>query len=65
MTLLKVFAKLFTGEHIHFKEIETFQAKEIKIEMDEVKLLGPDGEIEGKTPVSISCIPNAIEIFSY
>ncbi len=65
ITLLKVFAKLLTGEHIHFKEIETFQAKQIKIELDEVKLLGPDGEIEGETPVTINCVQNAIEVYSY
>lgn len=63
MRLIKLFSEIFTGKHIFAKEVETFQAKEIKISMDEIRTLAPDGEIEGETPVHIKCVPNAIEMF--
>lgn len=61
--LLSSFPKIFTGEHIHIKEIETFKAKQIKIECDKTKVLTPDGELIGITPVEIECLPKAIEVF--
>lgn len=63
LKLLKSFPKIFTGEHIHINEIETFKAKEIKIESDETKVLTPDGELLGTTPVEIKCLKHAIEVF--
>jgi YegS/Rv2252/BmrU family lipid kinase len=61
--LLKSFPKIFTGEHIHLKEVETFKAKQIIIECSKPKVLTPDGELVGITPVEIECLPSAIEIF--
>jgi diacylglycerol kinase (ATP) len=61
--LLSSFPKIFTGEHIHIKEIETFKAKQIKIECDKTKVLTPDGELIGITPVKIECLQDAIEVF--
>jgi YegS/Rv2252/BmrU family lipid kinase len=61
--LLKGLIKIFTGEHIHFEEIDTFKASKIKIEYDEAKVLTPDGELLGITPVEINCLKHAIEVF--
>jgi diacylglycerol kinase (ATP) len=61
--LIKSFPKIFTGEHIFIDEIETFKAKHIKIETDEPKVLTPDGELLGITPVEITCLKHAIEVF--
>ena len=61
--LLHCFPKIFTGEHIFLDEVETFQAKHIKIYTDETKVLTPDGELIGITPVEIKCLPQAIEVF--
>ncbi len=61
--LLQCFPKIFTGEHIHLKEVETFQARKIKIQSDIPKVLTPDGELVGITPVEIECLPRDIEVF--
>ncbi len=61
--LLKSFPKIFTGEHVLLPEIETFQAKNIKIKSAAPKILSPDGELIGITPVEIECWKQAIEVY--
>jgi YegS/Rv2252/BmrU family lipid kinase len=61
--LIQCFPKIFTGEHISLDEVETFQASHIKIQADESKVLTPDGELVGITPVEVRCLPGAIEVF--
>jgi YegS/Rv2252/BmrU family lipid kinase len=61
--LMQCFPKIFTGEHIYLDEVETFQASQIKILTDVSKVLTPDGELIGITPVEIICLPRAIEVF--
>jgi len=61
--LLQSFPKIFTGEHVTLDEVETFQAKKIRIKTDIPKVLTPDGEIVGITPVEVECLHQAIEIF--
>jgi diacylglycerol kinase (ATP) len=61
--LLYCFPKIFTGEHVLLPEIETFQAKNIKISGTVPKVLSPDGELIGITPVEIECLRQAIEVF--
>ncbi len=60
--LLKAFPKVFTGEHIHLPEVETFTARHIKITTDPPKVLTPDGELIGITPVEIECLHQDIEV---
>ena len=60
--LLKAFPKVFTGEHIHLPEVESFTAKHIKITTVPTKVLTPDGELIGTTPVEIECLHRAIEV---
>ena len=61
--LLQSFPKIFTGDHVHMDECETIQARHISIDSDQPKVLTPDGELVGITPVEIECIPQAIEVF--
>jgi len=61
--LLACFPKVFTGEHVHLEEVETFQAKEIRIESDVSKILAPDGELYCTTPVEVKCLHQAVEVF--
>ena len=61
--LLQGLSKIFTGEHTHLDEIDTFKAKHIKIESDTPKVLTPDGELVGITPVEIECLKHAIEVY--
>ncbi|MBA4407501.1 hypothetical protein C0389_09520 [bacterium] len=61
--VLQCLPKIFKGTHIHMKEVEIFQAKHLKIETGSPKLLTPDGQLVGTTPIEVECIPQAIEIF--
>jgi len=61
--LLKLFPTIFKGTHIAEKEVEYFQAKKIKITTDFPKLLIPDGELFGSTPIEIECLEKSIEVF--
>lgn len=62
--LLRCFPKIFTGEHVHLDEVETFKAKKITLHTDEPKILAPDGENLGSTPVEVECLQRAIKVFS-
>lgn len=61
--LLQSFPKIFTGEHVNMPEVETYQAKSIIIKSESPKILSPDGELIGITPVEIECLQKAIEIY--
>jgi YegS/Rv2252/BmrU family lipid kinase len=62
--LLKLFPKVFTGEHIHLKEVETFRANKLTLKSQPTKVLTPDGELLGLTPIEVKCLPKAIEVIS-
>jgi diacylglycerol kinase (ATP) len=61
--LLQCFPKIFTGEHVHMPEVEQFQAQRIVVETDTAKVLSPDGELLGSTPVTVECLKQAVEVF--
>ena len=61
--LMRSFPKIITGEHIHMKEVETFQASTIRVETDIPKILTPDGELMGSTPIEVNCLKQAIDVF--
>jgi len=44
--------------------VETFKAKRIIIETHPSKLLTPDGQLMGSTPIEVECLPNAIEVYT-
>ena len=60
--LLKCFPLIFTGEHVSLPEVETFQARRIRISTGAPKVLTPDGELEGSTPVEVECLKQDIEV---
>ncbi len=61
--LMRSFPKIVSGEHIHMKEVETFQASHIRVETDIPKVLSPDGELMGSTPLEVNCLKHAIDVF--
>ncbi len=61
--LLSGLPKIFKGNHIYMDEVESIQARSIKISASSPKILTPDGEILGSTPLEIECIPEALEVF--
>lgn len=62
--LLKCFPRIFTGEHIHLDEVETFKAKKIRIDTTQAKVLAPDGEVFGSTPVEVECLHRSLKVFA-
>lgn len=61
--LMRSFPKIVTGEHIHMKEVETFQASHIQVETSIPKILTPDGELMGSTPLEVNCLKQAIDVY--
>ena len=61
--LIQCFPKIFTGEHIHMAEVEHFKAKSISVETSVPKILTPDGELMGITPVKVECLRQAVPVF--
>lgn len=64
INLLKTFPKIFDGSHIDSKFVDYVQAEKISLRAKVPKNLSPDGEIYGEFPADISCLRDAIEIFS-
>lgn len=62
--LLQALPKIFTGDHIKMKEVESFKARHIKIVTEPKKLLTPDGQLMESTPIEVECLGKAIEIFT-
>jgi diacylglycerol kinase (ATP) len=64
LKVLQCLPKIFTGTHGTMKEVEMFQAKHIKITTSSPKLLTPDGQLMGSTPIEVKCLPGALEVFT-
>lgn len=63
LKLLSGLPKIFKGKHVLMDEVETIKARSIKISTQSPKVLTPDGEIFGSTPLKIECLPQLIEFF--
>ena len=60
--LLKLFPKLFTGEHVKSKLVECRQVQKFSIIPDENSSLIIDGELIGSTPVHVTMEPKKINV---
>jgi YegS/Rv2252/BmrU family lipid kinase len=63
LRLLKSIPLFFTGEHLTLPEVETFRAGRLRISTPAPKVLTPDGELAGSTPVEVECLKQDIEVF--
>lgn len=61
--LLRLFPTIYSGRHVQYQEVSTFQARHIKIHAPGGFLLAPDGEFHGYTPADIGCLHRDLEIF--
>jgi len=61
--VVKLFPTIFKGEHLNEPEVETFQAEKISIQTSEPKVLSPDGEILGSTPIDVTCLKQDLKTF--
>lgn len=64
LRLLKLFPSIYTGAHINYPEVSIHQARKVTIHSPGAMLLGPDGEIRGRTPAVINCLGRHLSIFS-
>ena len=60
--LLKLFPKLFTGEHVKSKLVEYRQVQKFSIIPNENSSLNIDGELTGVTPVHVTMEPKRINV---
>ncbi len=61
--ILKIFPTIFDGTHVNQEHIEVFKARKIKIETNIPKVLTPDGEVLGSTPIEVECIKQDLPFF--
>lgn len=61
--ILKIFPTIFDGTHGTREHVEVFRAKSIKIETNVPKVLTPDGEVFGSTPIEVQCLKQALPFF--
>jgi len=61
--LIQCFPKIFTGEHLEMDEVEQFKAKKIVIETEKPKVITPDGELVGISPVTVECLHQDVPVF--
>jgi len=61
--ILQALPKLFKGTHVLLPEVETFRGSCIKAVTDEPKILTPDGEIIGTTPIEVKMLTHKISMF--
>ncbi len=62
--VLQCLPKIFTGTHGTMKEVEMFQAKHVIMKSSVPKMLTPDGQLMGSTPVEVQCLPSALDVFT-
>ena len=49
---------------MEYEEVETYRAREIRIEAEGPLGLAPDGERRGETPVTIRCLHRELAVFA-
>ena len=62
--LLKLFPKLFSGEHIKNNKVIYKQAESFTLKPLNDEILNIDGEIIGRTPIDIKIINKGIELLN-
>lgn len=61
--LVRSFPKIFKGTHVEMDEIDVYKVQSVKLWTEEPKVLIPDGEIFGRTPIEVGIEPGAVEVF--
>jgi len=60
MRLLRLFNSIYDGSHIHYPEVEYFQASEVRINCDSAAPVVPDGEIMEVKQHHFKVLPRAL-----
>tara|TARA_A100001234_G_scaffold220183_1_gene232593 strand:+ start:1092 stop:1979 length:888 start_codon:yes stop_codon:yes gene_type:complete len=62
INLLKLFPKLFSGDHIKSPLVEYRQVQNFSISIEETNDLTIDGEIIGTTPLNVQMVPKMVNV---
>ncbi|MCJ7626774.1 MAG: diacylglycerol kinase family lipid kinase [Longimicrobiales bacterium] len=60
--VIQLFRTIFSGTHIREPEVEYHQARKITIDTETPRVLNVDGEVLGRTPVEIECLPGDLRL---
>jgi len=60
--ILRLFPTIFSGQHIHVKEVSLYQGKKITLSCDYPIPVNLDGDLVGDTPLILEIIPNAVRV---
>ena len=62
--LLRLFPSIYEGSHVGVEEVTVLQGREIHLSAEPGQALVVDGELRGRTPVAIECLPAALGLLS-
>lgn len=62
--LLRVLTRVFSGSHVELPCIECRQVREFSIDTPDADLLDLDGELAGRSPVTVQMLPGALRVFA-
>ena len=60
--ILKIFSKVFSGEHIKHPKVKVFEGQNIEINPQPELLLMADGELLGFTPLKLRVLPKKLKL---
>ena len=60
--LLRLFVKLFKGTHVEHAAVTCYRATRVRIEPSRTSPLLVDGEVLGRTPVTVEVLPRAVQV---
>jgi diacylglycerol kinase family enzyme len=63
LKLLKSFPLIFKGAHVTIPQVEVFRGKKISVTTDTPKILTPDGEVFGHTPIDVEVLPKCLKVY--
>jgi len=62
--IISIFSKVFSGTHIQHPKVKIFSGSEIAIDAHPGQLLMADGELLGKTPLTLKVLPKHLTVLA-
>lgn len=62
LRVIRIFRTIFSGAHIREPEVCYHQARRITIDTEKPRVLNVDGEVLGRTPIEIECLPRDLRL---
>jgi len=61
--VMQIFRTIFSGAHVLEPEVVYHQARKITVDTPNPRVLNVDGEVLGRTPIEIECLPRDLRVF--